>query len=66
MDKIMQFLDLIQPCPAEVPDCEQLRREYVKDHEDMKKRGGCGQCMERNFKNQWIVKLQGILQQPGQ
>ena len=66
MDKIMQFLDLVQPCPAEISNCEQLRREYVKDHEEMKKRGGCGQCRERNFKNQWIIKLQGLLQQAGQ
>lgn len=61
MDKILQFFDLARPCPGEISDCEQLRREYVREYEEMKKRGGCGQCMERNLRNNWIVKLQGII-----
>ncbi|NBW56620.1 hypothetical protein EBR43_02310 [bacterium] len=61
MDRIMQFFDLVRPCPEEFPNCEQLRREYVNEYEEMKRRGGCGQCMERNLKNNWIIKLQNLI-----
>lgn len=61
MDTIMQFFDLVRQCPAEIANCEQLRRDYVNEHDDMKRKGGCGQCMERNLKNNWIVRLQSLM-----
>lgn len=64
MEKIIQFFNFSLPCPAEIKDCEALRQEYTSGLEAAKRGGGCPPCVERNFKNNYIVKLQNIMSQP--
>jgi hypothetical protein len=61
MEKIMQFFNLDLPCPDEIPDCQHLRNKYVEELGRVKARGGCGSCMERKLKNDFILRLQEIL-----
>jgi len=59
----MQFFDFTRPCPGKIPNCEALRHQYVVELEEVKKRGGCGTCAERNFRQTYIINLQNIIGQ---
>lgn len=67
MEKIIQFFDLNLPCPDVFPDCQHLRNQYAEQLGIARSRGGCGSCIERRLKNDFILRLQEILklkQQP--
>lgn len=57
----MQFFNYNLPCPLEIPECEHLRNQYSSQLAQLKAKGGCGGCIERNFKNQFILRLQEII-----
>jgi len=59
----MKFFDFSQPCPQNIQNCEMVRGEYARELDEMRKRGGCGSCIERNLRQQYIVKLQNLLNQ---
>ena len=63
MDEIMKFFDFAQPCPQSIKDCELIRSEYGRDLDEARKRGGCNTCIERNLRQQYIIKLQALLGQ---
>lgn len=62
MEQIFQFFNFALPCPEQIPDCQALREQYTREIQEAKNRGGCGGCIERNFKNQYIIKLQTLLE----
>lgn len=57
----MLFFDFAQPCPSEIPNCQELRHEFGQDFDRVRKGGGCGTCAERNLRQQYIVRLQELL-----
>jgi len=61
MEKIIQFFNFALPCPEEIPGCQALREEYTREINEAKRRGGCGGCIERNFRNQYTLRLQSLL-----
>lgn len=63
MDTIMQFFDFAKPCPPEIPDCQAVRHQYGVDLETVRRQGGCGTCAERNLRQQYIIKLQNLINQ---
>jgi len=61
MDQIMQFFDLARDCPAEIPNCQNYRNEYVRELNELKLRGGCGTCIEKQLKQGYMLTLQALL-----
>lgn len=61
MEKIIQFFNSSLPCPPEIPGCEQLRADFLRDLDEAKRRGGCGSCIERNVRNAYTLKIQALL-----
>ena len=61
MEKVIQFFNLALPCPAEIPNCEQLREEFQKEvNETMRRGGGCYSCVERRIRNAWTTRIQAL------
>jgi len=63
MDKIMQFFDFNKPCPPEITDCDQHRAQFIRDLNDLKMRGGCGTCIEKQLRHRYMAMLQSHLKQ---
>lgn len=55
-----KFFDNSQPCPEQIPDCENLRIEYTQTLDGLRRSGGCSGCQERNFKNIFIAKIAAL------
>jgi len=58
MEKILIFFEVNQPCPPEIPDCDNLRLQYVTELNDLKRRGGCSNCVERQLRQNYINRIQ--------
>lgn len=56
-----QFFNTLDPCPKEIPDCENLRTEYTKTLDSLKVKSGCSPCAERNLKNTFISRIKLLL-----
>ncbi len=56
-----KFFDNSQPCPEQIPDCENLRIEYMQTLEGLRRNGGCSGCQERNLKNTFIAKIAALI-----
>ena len=52
-----KFFTLNEVCPPEVPDCANLRREFVEALDAMKRGGGCNSCAERQLKNSFTARI---------
>lgn len=61
MEQIIQFFNNTLPCPPEIPDCEKHRIDFLSQLDNLKRSGGCSKCAENRLKNEFIVKLQGII-----
>lgn len=55
-----KFFDNSQPCPEQIPDCENLRIEYTQTLDGLRRSGGCSGCQERNLKNTFIAKIAAL------
>lgn len=56
-----KFFDNSQPCPEQIPDCENLRIEYIQTLDGVRRNGGCSGCRERGVKNNFIAKIAALL-----
>jgi hypothetical protein len=56
-----KFFDTTLPCPSEIPDCVNLRQEYMQTLDALKRQGGCNSCAERNLKNNFISRIKNII-----
>ena len=61
-DITSRFFIFEEPCPTEIPDCENLRREYIINLDALKRGGGCGSCAERGVKNSFIARITALVQ----
>jgi hypothetical protein len=61
-DIASKFFNTLTDCPSEIPNCEQLREEYVISLDAMKVRGACSACAERSLRNNFLSRLKTILQ----
>lgn len=52
-----KFFITTEPCPQEIPDCENLRQEYLTTLDSLKRSGGCNSCAERNLKNTFTARI---------
>lgn len=59
LTKIERFFDMNQPCPADIPDCEQHRKDYTNKLEEMKKQNGCSPCKMRGIRNHYLQIITG-------
>jgi hypothetical protein len=59
-DDQLQFFDLEKPCPESIMNCETLRLQYKKEHEELKRRGGCGGCIERALKHKFFSIISAL------
>jgi len=50
------FFDLGQPCPKEIPMCEDIRKAYIKEVEKASK-SGCSRCAQVNIKSKFVEAL---------
>ena len=57
------FFNTSSPCPKEIPDCQNLREEYLQTLDALKRQGGCSSCAERNLKNNFINRISKIIKQ---
>lgn len=55
-----KFFNNSQPCPEQIPDCENLRMEYTQTLDGLRISGGCGGCQERSLKNTFIAKIAAL------
>jgi len=55
---LLQFFEVNLPCPDIIPDCDNLRLQYVTEVNELKKRGMCSGCVERNVRNKYIIIIQ--------
>lgn len=61
MDNIQHsFFDFNAPCPEDIINCSEVREQYKKEWEELKRRGGCGGCMERSLRNKYIVLVNSL------
>jgi hypothetical protein len=56
------FFSMSEPCPQEIPDCANLRQEYIHTLDGLKRKGGCNSCAERNLKNTFINRIKSLLE----
>ena len=59
LTKIERFFNIDQPCPADIPNCEQLREEFLNKMEEFKKQGGCSPCKARGIRNHYLQIITG-------
>ena len=64
MEKLIQFFDFSQPCPAEIPNCEHVRRQYTIEAEQLKAAPGCWGCKEKSLKSKYTTQLQQYFIKP--
>lgn len=62
MDIQQQFFDFEQVCPEGIPNCNNLRVQYIEELNDLKSKGGCTSCTERNLRNKYIMFIMSITQ----
>lgn len=55
MELQQQFFDFELPCPEEIPNCNNLRKQYTEELSTLKSSGGCTSCLERNLRNKYIM-----------
>ncbi len=60
-DITSNFFNTAAPCPKEIPDCQNLRQEYLETLDSLKRQGGCNSCAERNLKNNFIKRISEII-----
>lgn len=59
-DDQLQFFDLEKPCPSTIMNCEAIRSQYKKEYDEMKRRGGCGGCIERALKHKFFAVISAL------
>jgi hypothetical protein len=59
LTKIERFFNIDQPCPADIPNCEQLREEFLNKLEELRKQGGCSPCKARGIRNHYLQIITG-------
>jgi hypothetical protein len=52
-----KFFETTEPCPKEIPDCANLRQEYIQTLDSLKRKGGCNACAERQLKNTFTARI---------
>lgn len=50
------FFDLGQPCPKEIPMCEEVRKAYINEVEKASK-SGCSRCAQVNIKSKFLQAI---------
>lgn len=55
------FFNTSLPCPNEIPDCQNLRQEYLQTLDSLKRRGVCSSCAERTLKNNFTNRIKIII-----
>lgn len=60
-DDQLKFFDLNAPCPEDIINCNSVREQYKNEFEDVKRRGGCGGCIERALRNKYIAILAALI-----
>lgn len=60
MDYQQLFFNISEPCPAAIPNCENLRKEYLNELNELKTRGGCTACMEDNLKQKYVMFIMAV------
>ena len=58
MEKIIQFFNFSDPCHVDIPNCEQIRRQYAIEAEQLKSMPGCWGCKEKSLKSKYTTLLQ--------
>lgn len=61
-DIASKFFNTLTDCPNEIPNCENLREEYVRSLDAMKVKGACSTCAERGLRNNFLSRLKTILE----
>jgi len=47
------FFNTAVPCPANIENCEELRKQFFDKVESLKQNGGCNACRLRNLKTNY-------------
>lgn len=55
------FFATNEPCPPAIPDCQNLRQEYLQTLDSLKRKGGCNACAERQLKNGFTARIAAIV-----
>ena len=55
-DITRKFFNINESCPNKIPNCQELRNEYIKTLDSLKI-NGCAPCAERGLKNKFITRL---------
>lgn len=62
MEDIQQkFFNFDEPCPSNILNCEQIRKEYKDEVEKYKAQGICGGCVERSIKSKYITIIMSMV-----
>lgn len=54
------FFDSEQPCPPMIPNCENLRKEFLRERDELRSKSGCTSCMENNLKNKYLMFIMAL------
>jgi len=49
-----EMFDKEKVCPEIIPDCEELRKEYLNEIEGLKNRDLCFKCVEKHVKRKYL------------
>jgi len=50
---ILEFFDLSKPCPEQIPNCMDLRNQYIDETQKMQSTG-CSRCAINAIKSRYI------------
>lgn len=58
IDKIMfEFFNRYSPCPPEIPNCDELRKDYFKETKNV----SCKKCNISEINSKYMEKICSIL-----
>lgn len=57
----LDFFNFNLPCPKEIPNCEEYRKEYYSKVKFVESLGVCTPCEVTNIKNYYIILFKELL-----
>jgi hypothetical protein len=56
-EKLSIFFDLDKPCPPDINNCEDLRKQYTAELKKYQESNACTSCVMRTLRNKYLTFL---------
>lgn len=55
--KLINFFNLNEPCDKDTKNCNELRKKYMEELNDLQTNGGCQRCLLINLQESYVRRL---------